>query len=210
MEKQFYVLLLDDYSIPAFISSEKAYIGTINDIDMFIKAYKEDEYIDEDCTDLVLTYEQYKKGNKNITHCVACHYVPFLTPIRVFESKRLKLNETFLTHSNTWLCDYKMHFDNASTEHIWISYNKKYYRCIRAEIENLGYWNTIISKYAEIDMFWGYPHQLEWDGNKIRNRMFVIEKSFDKKEDMLKDIDEFDKNPNPVFTEVLNDVFGDG
>lgn len=210
MKEQLYILLLDNCSVPAFMSAEKPYIGTINDIDGFINVIKEDDCICEEFKELIPVYKKYLDGEKNVTHRVACRDVPFLAPLDIFDLQTKIIDETTSIHKNTWYCDYKIHFDKANTEHIWIFYNEKYYRCIRAKFTNLKYWNQFKSEYVDFDMFWGYPHQIERDGDKIYNRMFVIEKSFATKEGMMEDIKNFNDNPDVVFTEIINDIFGDG
>ena len=59
-------------------------------------------------------------------------------------------------------------------------------------------------------MLWGYPHQIEFEKNTTYNRMYVVEKTFNNRDELLADIENFEVNPDPVFTEVLNDIFGDG
>ena len=75
---RFYRLLLDDYSAASFTSFDKDYFGTLEDIDGFFKAIREDEDTVERFQDILSVYDQYLAGNKKVTHNVAYRDVPFL------------------------------------------------------------------------------------------------------------------------------------
>ena len=207
--EQLYALCLDDYSSPSFISSEKPYIGTIEDIINLLNAIKSDELFHDKFPELFSAFDRFLKGEKNIIHNVALRKVQLLAPVIEIDSTASYLENTKFKHINTWGFPYEMQFERTCNEHIWISYKGKYYRCIRAKIKDLKYKNSI-GQYTEIDMAWGFPRQIEFENNTTYNRLYVTEKVFEKQEDVLIDIENFKQNPDPIFTEILNDIFGDG
>ena len=72
------------------------------------------------------------------------------------------------------------------------------------EMENaIGMWHSI--KHS-----WGLPQVLCFEQTRVYNRLAIIEKSFQTKQEMEKDYEEFLKNPAPVLVEVCNEIFGDG
>lgn len=208
-DKQLYALCLDDYSSPSFISSEKPYIGTIEDIINLLNAIKSDEFFHDKFPELFSAFDRFLKGEKNIMHNVALRKVQLLTPVIEIDSTTSYLENTKFEHINTWGFPYEMQFEKAHSEHVWVLYKGKYYRCIRAKIRDLKYKNSI-GQYKEIDMAWGFPRQIEFENDITYSRLYVTEKVFEKQEDVLTDIENFKQNPDPIFTEILNDIFGDG
>ena len=60
-------------------------------------------------------------------------------------------------------------------------------------------------------MTWGYPGQLDgMPGEIIRNRLFVVEKTFPSKPEAIADMDRFQSSPDPNYSGILEDIFGDG
>lgn len=80
---RFYRLLLEDYSAASFTSFDKDYYGTLEDIDGFFKAIREDEDTADRFQDILSVHDQYLAGNKKVTHNVAYRDVPFLVPAKV-------------------------------------------------------------------------------------------------------------------------------
>ena len=56
---RYYRLLLDDYSAASFTSFDKEYFGTMEDMDGFFKALREDEDTVERFADLLSVYDKY-------------------------------------------------------------------------------------------------------------------------------------------------------
>lgn len=51
----------------------------------------------------------------------------------------------------------------------------------------------------------------EWNGGTVwYNRLYIVEKYFKNRGELLADIELFDRKPDPNLKEVLNDIFGDG
>lgn len=59
-------------------------------------------------------------------------------------------------------------------------------------------------------MIWGYPGQIQGKRGNLRNQLYVVEKSFKSKAETLKNRVNFVNNPDPDFSRILEDIFGDG
>lgn len=131
MNNQLFKLCLEDYSAAAFTSFDKEYFGTFEMIESFIDAIKYDKQISEKFADLTSTFDKYKSGAKNVTHNVAYKEVPFLERVKCLGQTNSLLMNYKWEHLNTWRWPYNMMFKTAQSEHLWLSFNKKYARCIK-------------------------------------------------------------------------------
>ena len=59
-------------------------------------------------------------------------------------------------------------------------------------------------------MIWGYPGQIQGKIGNLHNQLFVAEKQFKSKTEALNNRMNFIANPDPDFSKILEDVFGDG
>ena len=209
MNKQIYKLCLDDYSAASFTSFGKEYFGTFEMIESFIDAIKYDEQISEKFADLISTFDKYKNGAKNVTHNVAYKEVPFLKRVKCLGKTNSLLMNYKWEHLNTWRWPYNMMFEISQSEHLWLSFNKRYVRCIKTVFTNLQYQNCT-GEYTTPGMLWGFPHQIEIEKSKVFNRLFVVEKCFKNKQEAVEDMKVFLIKPDPVYNEIINDIFGDG
>ena len=207
--KHLYRLRLDDYSAASFTSFSKDYFGTLEDISAFIDSFRSDEDFSETFADLVANFDRYMGGEKNITHIVAYQEKPFLVRAKRLGTATSYLENYKWEHINTWGWPYNMKCKEAESAHVWLSCSGVYSRCVRTVFTDLKYENTIC-KYVSPGAIWGFPHQIETRDNITCNRLFVVEKIFKNKAEALLDMQKFEIDPDPNFTEVLNDVFGDG
>lgn len=207
---KYYRLLLDDYSAASFTSFDKDYYGTLEQISSFFQAIKADEDIAKRQAYILSIYDQYLAGEKTINHMVAYREVPFLVPAKILgEATSVLTNHTW-EHLNTWNCPYIMRCDKAESTHLWISCYGKYCRCIQAKFTNLHYDGIDNGFIKYTGPAWGYPHQIEHEGITTFCRLYVEEKVFKNKAEALNDQIAFMHNPDPIFDQVLDDLFGDG
>lgn len=93
-DQQYYRILLDDYSAASFTSFDKAYFGTMSDLEGWIKAIEVEKCFAERFSSLTKTFRAYQSGQHNITHNVAYQEVRFLdmlptiTMVRPLHPKR--------------------------------------------------------------------------------------------------------------------------
>lgn len=210
MAKQLYKLYLDDYSAASFTSFDKCYVGTLGDIGNFVASIKNDKNISDNHSDLISAYENFISGDTSAMHMVAHQNTRFLTRVKCLGCDTSSLTEYNWEHTNTWGFPYYMHCAKVGSSHLWLSSGRKYFRCIKSNFTNLTY-NSADGQYIDFgDRFWGFPHQIEHNTPITYNRLFVIEKEFKSKTEALQDMEAFKSKPDVNFTEVLNDIFGDG
>lgn len=208
--RRYYRLLLDDYSAASFTSFDKDYFGTLEQIDDFFQAIKADEDMAKRQEYILSIYDQFLAGKKTISHIVAYREVPFLVPAKILGEHQSVLTNHSWEHLNTWRFPYMMKCDKAESTHLWISCYGKYSRCIQTKFTNLYYDGLGTGYRKHTDSAWGYPHQIECDGDHTYCRLFVQEKVFKNKAQALNDRINFMHNPDPIFDRVLDDIFADG
>lgn len=209
MEKYFR-LLLDDFSAATFTSFDKSYFGTLEQIKGLFDDIRSDEETAKRFEDILSVYDRYLAGETGITHNVAYQEVPFLVPAKVLWMETSVLTDYNWTHYNTWEWPYYMKCDKAESTHIWFSCRRKYCRCILTRFTNLQY-GTDQKDYKPLGgMIWGYPGQIQGEIGNLYNQLYVTEKWFDHKPEAFNDWGNFTSKPDPDFSSVLDDVFGDG
>lgn len=210
MGKQIFRLQLDDHAMPGFASGHKDYFGTLDMIEGFINAIREDEQFAERHQNLVSFFDRYKAGETDIEHTIAYGSPrPFLVRTRCVAERRNVLTNYKWEHLNIWQWPYDMKCKVADCHHVWLSCHKKFMRCVKVEFTNLKY-QHLHGEWAHPGFIWGYPHMIEVENKKTYNRLYIVEKYFKNRGELLADIELFDREPDPKFREVLNDIFGDG
>lgn len=210
MGKRIFRLQLDDYAMPGFASSYKDYFGTLKDIEGFINAIRNDDERDsEHYKELISTFDRYTNGETELTHNVAYAERPFLVRAKCIAERRNVLTNYKWEHLNIWQWPYDMKCKVADCHHMWIVCHRKFLRCIQVEFTALKY-KHLDGRWEHPGMLWGYPHIIELEGKKTYNRLYVTEKHFKSRDELLADIELFDRQPDPNFKEFLNDIYGDG
>lgn len=209
--KRIYRLQLDDYSAASFTSFGKDYFGTLDQMRELFDDIRSDEDLARRFSDILTTFDRYLAGGKKITYYVAYQEVPILVQAKVLGSAASTLTEHCWTHMNTWDWPYYMKCDKAESVHIWVSCHGQYCRCIQTAFSNLQY-RTDRQGYEPLGgMTWGYPGQIDgMPGEIIRNRLFVVEKTFPSKPEAIADMGRFQSSPDPDYSGILDDIFGDG
>lgn len=209
MSKQFYRFKTDDYSAASFTSFTKDYFGKIEDLSDYVEVLRNDSERYDDFANLISCFDRYIKGEHDITHYAAYNEVPLLVKAKCLGVDSSYLEKYKWEHIDTWGFPYNMKCKEAQSSHIWLSCHGEYFRCIRTEFLGLKYENTNF-KYVAPSMLWGLPHQIEVDGKRLYNRLYVVEKRFKNRQEALNDIEKFKIETDPDFTEIINDIFGDG
>jgi hypothetical protein len=210
-DKELFCLELDDYAVPSFISADKSYFGTLEDIGSLIDALEADDRRRESHARLIQAFKEYVAGNTEVMFNVAYRDVKLLKQVSLIAQENSVVSLNSYEHFNVWDCIYYMRCDKADSSHIWVRFDDRYARCIRTEFYNLQYAVTDEEKdYEPVDGCMGFPKQTVFEDDRVWNRLYVVEKYFDSEEELRADIDSFKTSPDPVFTEVFNDIFGDG
>lgn len=185
LEDKLFKILLDDYSVPSFITSTKNYYGTMDDINDLMRFLEENNFSQQN----------------NLIN---------IFPVKILHEEKQQLEEFEWEHMNIWNCPYNMRLKNAKLQHLWIKDGTRYYRVFKAEINGLCY-KVIDDKWIELKGdFWGFPGMIISEGDITYNRLFCIEKSFDSIEELQKDYKDFLCHPDVIFDKFCDDIFGDG
>lgn len=205
-----YRLKLDDYSAASFTSFSKNYFGTLEQLKGLFDDIRSDKETAERFSDILSVFDRYLAGEKKLTHNVAYREVPFLVHAKVLGTATSELTDYKWTHFNTWELPYFMKCKKAESTHIWVSCHGEYLRCILTQFTNLKY-GTDEKEYEPLGgMIWGYPGQIQGKRGNLHNQLYVVEKVFKNKAEALADQANFATNPDPDFSTILDDVFGDG
>ena len=158
MQKQYYALTLDDYSIPSTASGDKQYFGTLDEISGFINSLKEDKERAEHHKGLFEAFDKFCAGDKDVTHYVAYNQHQLLRPVQLIATFEHEMQNYEWEHTNAFGFPYFMRFESAKVKHYWFKFGKKYLRCIRADMVNLQYQNTIGNWIEREGDYWGFPN----------------------------------------------------
>ena len=208
--EDYYRVMLDDHSVPSFVSLGKSYYGTLEQIGGLFGEVKKDAALAERHQDSLSAYERAAGGEAGVTHYVARKEEPFLVPVDVLRASTSVLTDYAWEHLNAWGCSYFLKCERAESTHIWTACNGEYSRCIQTQFSNLQYGVEVGERKPLGGDRWGFPCQISGPAGSPRNRLLVKEKTFESEAEALEDYAAFLENPGPNFTEFLNDIFGDG
>ena len=178
-DQQYYRILLDDYSAASFTSFDKAYFGTMSDLEGWIKAIEVEKCFAERFSSLTKTFRAYQSGQHNITHNVAYQEVRFLDKVTLLYRESYTAEKLAWEHLNTWQWPYFMSCEKVESEHLWLRCKDRYYRCFMAKFYSLKYGTDPNEQTPAGGMLWGFPEMLEVDDLPLMwNRLAEPEKNF--------------------------------
>ena len=175
-DQQYYRILLDDYSAASFTSFDKAYFGTMSDLEGWIKAIEVEKCFAERFSSLTKTFRAYQSGQHNITHNVAYQEVRFLDKVTLLYRESYTAEKLAWEHLNTWQWPYFMSCEKVESEHLWLRCKD---RCFMAKFYSLKYGTDPNEQTPAGGMLWGFPEMLEVDDLPLMwNRLAEPEKNF--------------------------------
>lgn len=179
----FYRVGLPDYAKPAFVTVNKSYFGTLDDLSAFFTAYNMDD-----------------KSDLREVH---------MTEVPVLATRSFHTECFQIEHLNIHGWPHYMSGTKMESIHVWLKYANRYYRCIRARLTNLRYDTEPDGEPILYNgTSWGFPAIIEYSDPYTYNRLYETERIFDTWEEAEADIRAF--NGEAVLTEFFNDIFGDG
>ena len=182
-EGHFFHINLPNYAAPAFVTLQKDYFGSLEDIDAFMSLLDENE--------------QQQVGSVQ------------LTPVPIMGTRSAQNRDYQVAHQNIYGFPYYMSSRMVESVHVWLKYDNRYYRCIRARMDRLHYSDELDDSLKPLHgISWGFPHIIEYAEPYTYNRLYEKEKVFDTWEEAERDMKAF--TCEIVLTEVFNDIFGDG
>jgi len=82
MEEQYYRIVLNDYAKPAFVTFDKSYYGTIQQVRSFVGAMEQDKRTKREHAQLIQAFREFELGNEIATHPVGFRDVQLMIPVR--------------------------------------------------------------------------------------------------------------------------------
>ena len=210
MNEQYYRIMLNDYAKPAFVTFDKAYYGSLQQVRSFVEALELDERTKESQSSLIQAFHEYERGNTEVTHPVCFHEDRLLSPVKCIGTKQFSLGPRQWDHINIWGFPNPLRYESVDVTFYWFSEKDSYCRCLTAQFQNLemeslnGKWHPLA------DATWGHPHMVELEDACTFNRLAVVESRFEKHIDLLENFQRFQVPSEVDFTEFCNDIFGDG
>ena len=206
MNDPVYALFLEDPAVPPFASAPKLYLGREDDILAVMQRLETERGYPE----TVFAVRAFFAGDKSVTHTIASHEYPILSPVQPLDSTAFVLPQTEWSHTNTWDSEYLLRAESIEVTQILVYYKKLYVRCIRACFHELSYrvppdeWlpigRTILGHRCVLDI-------MPEPNRTLRNQLFVVEDIGDDPEEVKTKM----RDPNAVmFRHILDEVFGTG
>ena len=211
LDLPYYRLELDDYAAAAFTSFSEDYYGTLDDILRLMDALENDEDLCKSQQALLTAFHSFEQGDTAVQHPVAYQNVPLLTEAKVLYQEKRQYRDISWTHWNTWQWPYYLRGEEVIADHLWLQCEKKFCRCMNARFRNLEYRSSHSHDWKPLgDMLWGFPEMIVYRPPLLWNRLAVIEKQFDALPELQADVVAFANNPDPDFSRICDDIFGDG
>ena len=196
-QKTYYRVDLDDYATPSFITFTKDYYGALEDLNPLVN----NERVPQDLRNVIRDSATSGGGTSGS---------PLLIPAQILRSEKILLENYSWEHLNIWDCPYHMRCDAVESEHLWLFWNGRWLRVMKASFSNLQY-ETLSGQWEPIgDQLWGFPGILTGNSERFYNVLAEPERYFKNEQELLMDWEAFVATPDPDFTEFCNDIFGNG
>lgn len=205
-----YSVKLIDYATPSFVSADKTYYGSKEEIMEVLEEIKENR------PDLFRAAEEFFTGRgEGIVQVYYGAPEPFIKPVTVIGETVVTKEPFAWAHKNVWYCFYHMRADSMVC-HVYYIKNEEgqIHRIIRPVFVNLRYKNSPFpdEKFTEYSQFWGHPGIIAADASEeqkciVRNTLMCSDKMFEEIEEAQQDM----KNPVKIdYSPFFDDIFGDG
>jgi len=176
-----------------------------------LHALENDEDLCKSQQALLTAFHSFEQGDTAVQHPVAYQNVPLLTKAKVLYQEKRQYRDISWTHWNTWQWPYYLRGEEVIADHLWLQCEKKFCRCMNARFRNLEYRSSHSHDWKPLgDMLWGFPEMIVYRPPLLWNRLAVIEKQFDALPELQFDVIAFANNPDPDFSRICDDIFGDG
>lgn len=208
--KQYYVLYLDDYSSPSFISSIKEYYGTIEEISSLMNCLSAADKKRECYSSTLKAFESFQSGDAWATHHTVCGERLLMKSVELMGMASFERGEMQWNHRNVWGCTYRMRASSVRISQLLLKDGEKYIRVIKPSFKNLVYKTEDLLEEGWMpfsDDLWGFPCMYDVSGKWHNLRMYVTEQEYKKPKDALADINDISKIS---FRSACDDLFGNG
>ena len=197
---RYFLMNIDDYSMPGFCSGDKPIIGTMNDFENLAKERQQAN----NQTDILELLDQYKK-NHLLEHEVAYRKDRLLRGIHFIDIRHIDKENHTWRHFNIWDCPYDLFARNIEVERVvFRRYNTIY---IASKIKFNGLKIASPGHELVVDHTWGYHGIYSFDGDAMKTNIYLVEKTFHKME-FNKAMQYF--NEDIELKPAIDEILGDG
>ena len=197
---RYFLMNIDDYTMPGFCSGDKPIIGTMNDFENLAK----ERHQANNQTDILELLDQYKK-NHLLEHEVAYRKDRLLRGIHFIDIRHIDKENHTWRHFNVWDCPYDLFARNIEVERVvFRRYNTIY---IASKIKFNGLKIASPGHELVVDHTWGYPGIYSFDGDAMKTNVYLVEKTFHKME-FNKAMQYF--NGDIELKPAIDEILGDG
>lgn len=181
VEPQIYCIKLIDSATPGYVTADKNFYGTMEDINMYLSSHK--------------------LGN------ISYHNPPKIEPVeKVYQEWIVESDVIEAVHMNVWDCSYEFRLENVWTYHKWIKCENSYRRIVLVEAHGVKYYCDIRDEWRPVGDFWGLPDIFQ----NSKMLFYVDEWGFENEEMLLQDAKNFESEKNIDLTEFYNEILADG
>lgn len=209
MTDPYYALELEDYSIPSFCSGfTRTYAGTEEQLSDFMKALSATPSA-ESFQPLFDAYHDWQQmiptAAAEYNYCKCWN----LRLLDVYHVAEIEQSNFSTEHPNTWHYLYLFQADSVRARIVYAQdrNNGVWCRFVRAAFRELRYDSLGLGFTPVRGRFWGHPAMLKYADGVTSGRLFFLEKAFENRQAMLRDIDA----PAEIdFSGFMDDILGDG
>lgn len=209
MNKEYYILHLEEPALPGFVSGEKIYVGTEAELrNVATNMENKEQYLET-----AKSIHDYFNGNQSAKHSIAYNIQNVLIPINVEAECKTSFNQYQWTHYNIWGFPYEMKCDNTLIHQIVFKYENRFYRCVRAWLKNLQYKSVSGSVNYLKGGFWGNAVILdvatdsETEDFIFNNLLYVAEEKYD---DISAATEDLGIDTKIELKRICDEIFADG
>jgi hypothetical protein len=179
MSKPYYVIQLEDYTLPSYLPFPKTYYGTLDQIRQLIYLLASEEWTREYYTSTISAMDSFDFGNLAAVHDVAGHMERLLTPVGELCRSAYLCGGAQWYYTDQYGCALPAKAELVDVEQVLLQDGDRYLRCGKFRFEGLSNampmngWD-LHDGYCE-----GLPNMGQYfEPGAIQMRLFVLEQEY--------------------------------
>jgi hypothetical protein len=179
MSKPYYVIQLEDYTLPSYLPFPKTYYGTLDQIRQLIYLLASEEWTREYYTSTISAMDSFDFGNLAAVHDVAGHMERLLTPVGELCRSTYLCGGAQWYYTDQYGCALPAKAELVDVEQVLLQDGDRYLRCGKFRFEGLSNampmngWD-LHDGYCE-----GLPNMGQYfEPGAIQMRLFVLEQEY--------------------------------
>lgn len=179
MSKPYYVIQLEDYTLPSYLPFSKTYYGTLDQIRQLIYLLASEEWTREYYTSTISAMDSFDFGNLAAVHDVAGHMERLLPPVGDLCRSAYLCGGAQWYYTDQYGCALPAKAELVDVEQVLLQDGDRYLRCGKFRFEGLSNampmngWD-LHDGYCE-----GLPNMGQYfEPGAIQMRLFVLEQEY--------------------------------